>query len=148
MQYLLETTDAPFTAADIRADLGLRSTEFDGVIEGMIASECARRKGCKGEVWNVQRMEGMSASAFAAKLRAIGPRIVEIGPGEEPNPQFYRLGGKVHTVRFDPDPSAVAMARITVAVMAANTLPIYEALKAQRWEDEQAVEAASGREAA
>lgn len=93
--YLVSGGELPWTPEDIREHLGLLDPSFDGLLKGVIASQCIRHGvGFRGQVWAVAR--GDSLSDFFARANKIG-KLEKIGPA-------YDLAGKpYHDCLFGVD---------------------------------------------
>jgi hypothetical protein len=102
--YLVAYSNYPFTAADIRRDIGLASTAFDGVIEDAIARAASlERKPIRAQVW-----------AISERSKPFGTPV-SVGPlYERPNDQW--LGSHMfRDCAYEADPEAVETARKMVA---------------------------------
>lgn len=115
--YLISTSPYPFSAADIRAVLGLKSEAHDLLIEAGIASICLMsRRPVRTEVWAIADgadVERYGTPSGIGKLRRVG----------EQDQRLFR------DVTYQPDPVAVAVARERVACWCLDQLEIALALQ-------------------
>lgn len=116
--YLIYRDTAPFTAAEIRADIGLATSMFDPLIASAIENRCIRSvKPVRAEIWSVA--EG---SAPAREADSVG----------EP---YQREGRDTRLFRdhtYAPDAAAVEEARLDVARWCLNQQDIGAALSRER----------------
>ena len=131
--YLVSRDPFPFTADDIRPDLGLYGRQFDGVIEAGIASLCClSQKPVREEVWAIA--DGTQPFAVAAK---VGPLY------QLPEPHPDRRWFRDHT--FTPRPQDIETVRQRIINWCNNQHDIALAILAeQRARDEAARVAVEG----
>ena len=106
--YLISTGPDPFSAAEIREAIGLRSSALDLVIAagiGLITS--LSRKPIRNEVWAIA--EGDDAHRYGTPVSIGAPRRL---PG--PDTRTFR------DCTYRPDPEAVALARRRVIAWCDN----------------------------
>ena len=94
--YLVSSGELPWTPEDIRAHLGLRSTDFDTLISTVIASRCINHGvSFRDQVWAVAR--GDDLADFFKRANKLG-KLVKIGPA-------YPIGKVTyHDCEYQPDP--------------------------------------------
>lgn len=118
--YLVSTSPYPFSAADIRAVLGLKSEAHDLLIEAGIASICLMsRRPVRTEVW---------AIADGADLERYGTPS-SIGELHRVGEQDRRL---FRDVTYQPDPVAVASARERIVSWCLDQLEIALAVRCEK----------------
>lgn len=117
--YLVSYSDYPFTAADIRRDIGLASTAFDGAIECAIVSAASfPGRSIRTETW-----------AIAAGTKPFG-KPSSIGPLTE---RKYSYAGTnfFRDCTYEPDPKAIQAVRRDVVNWALNQDDIAIAMGAE-----------------
>lgn len=105
--YLMSAKEMPFTAADIRAELGLLDPRFDNTITAKIGSTiimCESRWECclRRQTWAVQRIKGQPLGMFFRAIRAIGMNP-KIGPAYSLALNPSDKLGPFHDCTFEPD---------------------------------------------
>lgn len=100
-QYLIDTSAFPFTAAEIRAAMGLETDQFDGLIECTIDLICAGAPvPLRREVWKVE----------PEKIDQLGVPV-KVGPVHLFRDRWYR------DVTYDPDLSLLGIAKSKIISM-------------------------------
>lgn len=119
--WLVSGGELPWTPEDIRAHLGLRSTDFDTLISTVIASQCINHGvGFRDQVWAVGR--GDDLGDFFKRANKLG-KLVKIGPAY--------LRGKVtyHDCEVGPDPVKARKAFRSIINWCRDDEAIYRALR-------------------
>lgn len=118
--YLVSGGELPWTPEDIRAHLGLRSTDFDQIIGAVIASQCINHGVCfHGQVWAVARGDDL-ADFF--KRANKGGKLVKIGPA------YLRGTVTYHDCEVGPDPVKARKAFRAIVRWCRGDEGIYRAL--------------------
>ncbi|HEY4202078.1 MAG TPA: hypothetical protein VGM83_16105 [Devosiaceae bacterium] len=137
MQYLIPT-QSPYllTAADIRADLGLESRDFDRLIGAAIVAVSidieTRRQVClHRQVWAVQRPDGMTDAAFDAAVARIGARP-RIGPAYRRDDNPGDALGPYHDCTFEPEAALLGAARAAVVAWCLDQHDLCRAIGEER----------------
>lgn len=105
--YLMSAKEMPFTAADIRAELGLLDPRFDKAITSKIGSVVlmaeAKHKTClRPQVWAIQRRDGAPLGEFFKAAHRIG-KIGHVGAAYRLTMNSGDMRGVFHDVTFVPD---------------------------------------------
>lgn len=134
--YLVDSTQPPITAAQVRAVIGLASDHLDGIIDAgievaTIDTEFRLRTQLRRRVWAIQKMDHKPLADFFRAVRQIG-KVQHIGPAypryDNPSDRF----GAFHNCTFAADPRHLKALIQVVAMWCMRQDDICDAIAAER----------------
>lgn len=124
--WLVNGGEPIWTPEDIREHLRLLDPSFDGLLKGVIASQCVKHgAGFRGQVWAVSRSDDLGA--FFATVQRLG-RVVNIGPAYTGK---YDKTTPFHDVEIGPDPVKARKAFRAIINWCHEDEDIYRAMRAE-----------------